>query len=197
MQGPSEINKYSQSDMGLSDDDILHITQGWLETMTAAQAAMVAHGAYTWSLMPGQSNANASPLMVSQATCASVLRPACDPDAPQPWLTAPLVMGLTPGHNATDPLPQLAQDLAAFLLMRGPHAYIGYGVWGMSWPTGIAFDSHGGPRVPLPPSLQRDYGAPVTRCKETGSGTGVFVREWTHASVQLDCNSWTATIDTA
>ncbi len=42
--------------MGLSDADIADITKGWLLSMTAAQEAIVAAGAYTWSLIPGQDN---------------------------------------------------------------------------------------------------------------------------------------------
>ena len=36
-QGPSEIDADSQIDMGLSDQDIVDLTTGWLQTMTAAQ----------------------------------------------------------------------------------------------------------------------------------------------------------------
>ena len=37
--------------------------------------------------------------------------------------------GLTPGSDGVS-LPQLEQDIAAFLLMRGAYAYAGWGVWG-------------------------------------------------------------------
>ena len=56
--------------MGLSDQDIADITVGWLETMTAAQNYIVQQGGYTWSLIPGQSNANAMPQLLSKDTCA-------------------------------------------------------------------------------------------------------------------------------
>ncbi len=65
MQGPTEINAFNQVDMGLSDEDVADITRGWLAGMTAAQAAILAAGGYTWSLIPGQSNANAEPLIVT------------------------------------------------------------------------------------------------------------------------------------
>jgi hypothetical protein len=40
-----------------------------------------------------------------------------------------------------------------------------------------------------------DYGVPVdAHCTETGGKTGVFVREWSKATVELDCNTWQATI---
>lgn len=57
VQGPTEIDPHSQADMGLSDEDVADITRGWLLTMTAAQQMIVAAGAYTWSLVPGQVSA--------------------------------------------------------------------------------------------------------------------------------------------
>jgi hypothetical protein len=117
VQGPTEIDAHSQADMGLSDEDILALTQGWLETMTAAQEAILANGGYTWSLIPGQSNANAMPLMLNRDLCASTIRPSCQPSTP--YAKIPLLFGLSMG-NSTNPLPFLQQELAAFLLMRGP-----------------------------------------------------------------------------
>jgi hypothetical protein len=104
----------------------------------AAQAYILQRGRYTWSLIPGQANANAAPLMLTPGSCAATVRAACAADSP--WQGAPLMMGMTPG-NASHPLPYLATEIAAFQLMRGPHAYIGYGVWGMSWPAGTSWDN--------------------------------------------------------
>ena len=46
----------------------------------------------------------------------------------------------------------------------------------------------------FPPALNVDYGEPVGLCKETAAGSGVFVREWTKATVQMDCKTYTPTI---
>ena len=48
----------------------------------------------------------------------------------------------------------------------------------------------------FPELLERDYGEPVNgeQCSETGPNSGVFTREWTRASIQMDCNTWTATL---
>ena len=54
-----------------------------------------------------------------------------------PPQVAPLLHGINMGTPA-DPLPTLQPDLAVFLAMRGPFAWTGAGVWGMSWPTGQA-----------------------------------------------------------
>ena len=46
-----------------------------------------------------------------------------------------------------------------------------------------------------PKEVELDYGVPVdVHCTETGRGSGVFVREWSKATVELDCNTWRATI---
>ena len=40
--------------------------------------------------------------------------------------------------------------------------------------------------------LDADYGVPVDEvCKETAPNSGVFAREWSKATVQMDCNTWT------
>ena len=39
-----------------------------------------------------------------------------------------------------------------------------------------------------------DYGSPLGVCSETAPGSGIFVREFTRSTVQMDCSSWTPTI---
>ena len=51
VQGPTEINKYSQSDIGLSDEDIRAITLGWNDTMGKVQQKILDMHGYTWSLI--------------------------------------------------------------------------------------------------------------------------------------------------
>lgn len=117
--------------MGLSDKDIKEITEGWLETMTAVQDALLKAEAYTWSLIPRQANANASPVMLNHTNsseCAALIRDACSHKNPHD--SAPLLFGVTiDGKNKTDPFPYVTEEVAAFLLMRGPYAYIGAGFW--------------------------------------------------------------------
>ena len=37
----------------------------------------------------------------------------------------------------------------------------------------------------------RHVGEPVDKiCKETSAGSNIFVREWTKATVKVDCNTW-------
>ena len=73
--------------------------------------------------------------------------------------------------NGTD-LVQFQQDLAFFLLARGPYTWLGWGVWGMTWPFN-AEPAHGTlpplPHgVPRPAALDLDYGRPAPRWKGMG-----------------------------
>jgi hypothetical protein len=118
---------------------------------------------------------------VDAGNCAAVLLAGCGAGAI--WQRAPLLLGLNPsGGNATAPFPALAQSVAAFLLMRGPYAYMGWGQWGMEWDASVA----------LPQQLSADYGEPVGVCSQPSAG--VFTRQWSNANVTLNCNTFTATI---
>ncbi len=88
-------------------------------------------------------------------------------------------------NNNPSTLHVCPQDLAAFLLVRGPYAAFGYG-----W-TGCADATHPFTR---PPALEADYGVPNGFCEETSPGSGVFARDWSLATVTLDCNGFNATI---
>lgn len=46
----------------------------------------------------------------------------------------------------------------------------------------------------FPEALNADYGEPKGICQETSAGSGVFTREWTKASVKMDCNTYTGTV---
>jgi hypothetical protein len=180
--------------MGLSDDEIKAITLEWNRTMGAVQAAILAAKGYTWSLMLGQQNANASPRQLTRATCTEQLRKACDADSD--WQKHALLFGLSINSSTTTPA-QVRQDVAFFLLARGPYAWAGWGVWGMTWPFNpepahgeLPPQPHG---VPLPPELSGDYGEPTELCRE--SKPGVFERRWSQAGlVSLDCNSFEASL---
>jgi hypothetical protein len=186
------MDSYSQSDMGLTDEDIREITSEWNKTMAAVQRTLLNHKAYTWSLVYGQENANAMPFLLSMSECIAALQEACTMESI--WQAHPMIFGFSVnGMNLT----QLPQDLAFFLLARGPYAWAGWGVWGMTWPFN-AEPSHGQlppmPHgVPLPKDLDYNYGKPEDEvCFEKVAG--VFHRKWSHASIELDCNSFQSTI---
>ena len=121
--------------------------------------------------------------LVKQPSCAADLRALCRPDSPAQ--TRAMMYAFGPGgYNgpASVKLPDLEHDLASFLLTRGPYAWLGHGWLGCSQ------------QYVFPPALNADYGVPQGLCKETANGSAVFVREWSKATIQMDCNSWTPTI---
>jgi len=198
VQGPTEVDKYNQIDMGLSDKDVADITLAWNTTMDLVETAILKAGAYTWWLMDGQVNANASPHLLTRATCASQLRDACT--ASSIWQTKAQLFGLTINSTAVAPA-QVEQDVAFFQLVRGDYAWLGWGVWGMTWPFNaepahgqLPPSRHGAPRPAL---LSRDFGQPEGLCKETSHASGVFVRKYTKGDISLDCNTFTASLGDA
>lgn len=193
VQGATEVDKLQQQDMGLSDEDIRDITLAWNETMGAIERYLLDNKAYSWWLIENQENANAAPkLLDSDATkCTQQLREACD--ASSSWQQNPQIFGLTINSTANRP-QQLEQDVAFFLLARGPYAWLGWGLWGMTWPFN-AEPAHGElppspDGVPRPEIIDRDYGEPVGLCHE--DAPGVFTRLWTKTRVTLDCNTFEA-----
>jgi hypothetical protein len=194
VQGPTEIDSHSQLDMGLSDDDIRDLTLAWRQTMTLAQRTILRKGGYTWSLMSGQSNANAMPTTLSASSCAAQLRDACaGGKAESDWQTQAHIVGFSQNGTA---LTQVEQDVAFFSLVRGPYAWLGWGTWGMTWPFNrepahgeLPPLPHG---VPRPSLLERDFGVPVDRvCREVSPG--VFSRRWSlGGDIRLDCNTFEA-----
>jgi len=180
VQGPSEVDKFNQVDMGLSDQDVAAITKGWLYNMEIVQQEILKARGYTWSLIPGQDNANAQPILVNATNCKSYMQTACVKN--NGYLLAPLLSGLS--YNTTlNEFPFLHQQVASFLLMRGPHAFLGFGEWGMEWPENVPF-----------PDLvwKKDFGVPID---ETCSGLGfenIYQRRYSKATVKIDCDNWTA-----
>ena len=51
-------------------------------------------------------------------------------------------------------------------------------------------------RYYFPPEFNVDYGEPVggALCKETAANSEIFTREYSKASVQLDCKAWKGTV---
>jgi hypothetical protein len=198
-QGPTEVDRNSQIDMGLSDEDIRDITVGWNITMGKVQQSILNNNGYTWSLIYGQGNANASPTLLKKSTCVQQLRSACGTNK-YIWQDNAHLVGITL-VNGTNFL-QLKQDISFFQLVRGPFAWIGWGVWGMTWPFNpepahgeLPPQPHG---VPRPSILEHDFGIPVVdgnsddgTCYEIAS-SGIFQRKYSKGMVELNCNTFTA-----
>lgn len=63
------------------------------------QKAILAAGGYTWSLIPGQSNANAMPMLAGPdaKSCQASMLEACSDSSP--WKDAPLLYGFHTGAH--------------------------------------------------------------------------------------------------
>lgn len=70
------------------------------------------------------------------------------------------------------------QSIAAFLIVRGPVAYLGF-----AWESG---------NDQWHPSFLYNVGEPKSLCKEQTDG--VFTRSWTYGVAQLDCNTFVAIV---
>lgn len=114
--------------------------------------------------------------------CASWLRTACQPSTVLPKI--PILMSFTRNDNGNQfPLPAPLQDIATFLLVRGPWAWMGYGWLGCT------------DQYERPDAFSYDFGVPVDDfCHESSSGSGIFTRKWSKATVTLDCGTYTPNI---
>lgn len=184
-QGPSEMDADAVQKMGMSKTDVNAMIAAWKDNQHSWRDKILANGRFEWFLFyGGQQNAPGWNQTQPQATCLSFMRTNCGATAPTQ--TGALFFGYSRiQHHEAWPLPYPDQDLAAFLLVRGPFAWFGYG-----W-TGCADSAH--PFI-RPPSLDANYGQPLNFCSETAPGSAVFSREFEHASVSLDCHDFSATI---
>ena len=173
--GPTEEDKHSVADMGLSPQDVTDIRNGWVLSMKAAQQAALDKGGFAWRLFsPGSSTGGSDPVGGAKG-CAAALRARC---VHNDTLQHSALM-MNAGKTSDDFMP----NLASFLLIRGPYAW-----FGNAW--------QGCNNIPKRrPEVDQDYGTPKGICTETHPGSGVFTRSYTRADITVDCNTWTGKID--
>eukprot|EP01043_Picozoa_sp_COSAG02_P039380 COSAG02_NODE_3104_length_7366_cov_7.224302_5_plen_189_part_00 len=159
----------------------------WVANMKPIVHSVINHQAkpgFLWQMMNGGTgiwadvagyNGTGRWAVSSQADCASTLRDSCRADSKQ-QTGALNYVPQTNKSGQTLGFKDFQEHLAAFLLMRGAHAWFGYGWVGCSQ------------NYTRPQELDRDYGTPLGICNETSPG--VFERAWTKAHVQVDCNAW-------
>jgi len=187
--GPSEMDRHCNEDMGLSPEVVKGIVTAYNWLADHVYHAIVDKGKYAWDLFlnndPNCANCGDCPQpWIQQKSCAADLRTYCN--ASSPFQSRALLYGFSPGScKGTNPknLTMVKEDVANFLLVRGPYALIATGWVGCST------------TYPYPADIMdADYGEPTEMCKETEAGSGIFTREWTNAKVQMDCNTWSPTI---
>ena len=158
--------------------------QAFTWVMDTAYSTILARGKFSWNQLWNAGSTcciDCPDPLVKPRSCAADVRSLCRADSYAQKYA--MVYGFSPGcggdpGNLTDP----DTDIAAFLLTRGGHAWLGHGWSGCSrvyeWTS----------------ALDGDYGEPLGLCSETGAGSGVFTREWSRSTVTLDCNTWKGTI---
>lgn len=173
-------------DMGLTAEDQRKISKSYQANMAAIYDEILKRGMFSWQQMwngspdPTSKNGCCTRPIIRNETCAESLRTFCAADSPSQTrvMTYAFSPGSCTGGSGLVPLTQPQHDIANFLLIRGPHAFLGHGWLGCSR------------EYQTPDELNWDFGTPMELCHETANGTGVFVREWTKATISMDCNVW-------
>ena len=181
---PSEMSHHAVDDMGLGTSELGDILDAFNWVMDTAYATILHRGKFTWNQFwnAGSTCCIGCPdPMVKQDSCAKDVRSLCAKDSYAQKYA--MLYGFSPGcggstSNLTDP----DTDIAAFLLTRGGHAWLGHGWSGCS----KVYERTA--------ALDQDYGVPLDLCSETAPGSQVFTREWSKSTITLDCNTWKGTI---
>ena len=155
--------------MGLVQADTTAIKRGYQATMDVVSQAVVGAGAWFWQ---GFSQSSLPPASAGVDVCDAWFRAGVE------YAKCAYMQEVS---SATQrPLPAVEQDLAAFLIVRGPHAWLGYG-----WVGCVT-------EYEFPDAWLRDYGTPIT--PYFNSSGSVHSREWTKATATFDCATWTGTV---
>ena len=151
--------------------------------MCAKKAVSVAAGGYSWQLL----NSIQAPSKGNVSQCSSFFKQACAANSTI-HDSATALMFTDPSRSMR--APEWETDLAAFLLVRGPFAWIGHGWFGCAnWNEPVG--GHG-QIYERPKELDVDFGEPTEQCYE--SGPDVFTRQWSKATVEYNCKTATARI---
>ena len=178
------MSHHAVDDMGLGTSELGDILDAFNWVMDTAYATILHRGKFTWNQFwnAGSTCCIGCPdPMVKQDSCAKDVRSLCAKDSYAQKYA--MLYGFSPGcggstSNLTDP----DTDIAAFLLTRGGHAWLGHGWSGCS----KVYERTA--------ALDQDYGVPLDLCSETAPGSQVFTREWSKSTITLDCNTWKGTI---
>ena len=189
--GPTEMDGRAFADMGVNASQGAALSAAYYAFMAAVYAALPARGAFSWQQLwtapgggftPAKIGTTCPEPLVARGSCAADLRALCNTSSVA-WTRATM-SAFSPGRCKTDTanLTSPVEDITAFLLARGPYSVIGHGWAG----CGRVFQ--------YPPELNWDVGEPLGVCGESAEEPGVWVREYTGATVRLNCTSWAANV---
>jgi hypothetical protein len=180
MGGPTEESSYYIADTGASPEEIAEQVFAYRESMYQLTKKVVPMGGFWWQLMDGGGmQVNEAP---SATACKAALRKTCiganASATPTSWNR--LQMYNVPNGGSGVTAQGFTDYTAEFLLTRGPYAMVGYSWCGCT---------NGAQMRPRAAEWDEDFGEPTNVCKETGSDSGVFVRDWSEATVEWNCNA--------
>jgi hypothetical protein len=123
-------------DMGLTPAEQRAISKSYTANMEVIYKEMLQRGMFTWQQQwNGQANPQdkngccTRPLVTKGASCAATLRKYCAADSPSQTrvMNYAFSPGSCTGGSGKVPLTAPTQDIANFLLIRGPYAFLGHG----------------------------------------------------------------------
>jgi len=163
VQGLPEEHANAIKAMSLTTTEVSDIQQATQQTSQNLITALIKANKYNWEAFSNEGDVGPAP---DSSSCTSFMRQFCVPEMQKNPMTMKMNV-----NNA-------AQIIAAFLIVRPPYGWLGYG-----WESDNR-DWH--------PLFNLDVGEPLGLCEEVSSG--VFTRGWTKGTAKLDCNQWNATL---
>ena len=170
-----------QNQTGLSDAAVEALRFATQQAEMTIASALAVGGKFCWDCVGGEDGPEGSSYSMNQvpppndtAGCAAWFRRYCAPEMQgrgmfMDW-ACPTAGGVPCGDD-----PRREQTLAAFLVTRGPYAFLG----------GRNLRDHS-----WHPLFATDVGEPQGLCFE--SAPNVFERKWSKGTAGLDCNTYTA-----
>jgi hypothetical protein len=169
--GLTEEDVNCVNDSGLVSEDVQQIYDGYISAMDAIRTAVINNGGFAWQFFTEVGTP-------SQSQCTSFYRTACSSTS-EYQENAIMYSFMKNANGSPVPLPNFSEDLASFLLIRGPYAWLGYGWVGCD----VNYE--------FPAPLTFDYGVPQGICSETVPGqSGIFTRQWSKANITVNCNTF-------
>lgn len=163
------------ANMGLDREAVADIIEANQRAYDRILQALMKADGYNWQAFGAGDGVSGNPLPTNQQSCAATMTKLCADASLQ---TKPSLWSAGRGDHAPS-----AQMVAAFMIVRGPHAWLGTG-WQGCTAKDSTWQQH--------PLLQLDPGSPLSNCEH--SKPGVFSRKYSRGTVSLDCNSFKAVL---
>jgi hypothetical protein len=170
-----------QNETNITDAELTDLRLASTATYERLVHALIAVGKYSWQAFASPWS-NGPGAGINHTTCEAFMAKHCAPHMQE----LPLMMDAGSSGASVSPTGLAAglnETLAAFLIVRPPIAYLGWG-WESDdgkWPRDNA--------TGYEPFLLQP-GVPRGECKSEGGGR--YSREWSSGVVRLDCGQWSS-----